>query len=463
MAKYEDQDDILQSYEDGEELTEDEQDRRLEAFMKQVKKRLKILHNKSSKGRTYTSEQRIAAINWLGESGELEAIPHLVKFYRQEKDPAVKAAITAALGRYKALGDAMDDPETAPDAQARLEKIVYYGQFGKRANRGRLTMVQIGLVISLAILVSAALFVPPLVKEAPEVVATREAATQAALPTNTPDTPEIVGMQLQEFYTALAADASTFQQQFLRVTREGGQDCNVTFNNPSVFVLSPGGQAESTLVEIANTLNTVYESLNTLRDPFNQACAQNVPLTRDDALNYGSVVVEVQRQLNTIPGLFGQVGMEVATQVVVTPTPEPTAVPEATATPNLTDARTHIASLELRIRQMVEPRGAASLMEVYWGNLREFGSSEGCRQPAPIIPEDYILPEDIGNNFPALREATDNINLGLLLTRQNVTAFSAACQSEDPGEQVAERLQQITAAREAFQDAQDALDSLQGG
>jgi hypothetical protein len=463
MGKYEDQDEILSSFEDdGEELSEDEINRRTDNFLKRVRKHLKVLLNKSRKGTVYTSEQRIAAIDWLGESGEVTAIQYLVKMYRQEKDPAVKAAIAAALGRFKALGEALDDPETEGDAIARLNNIVMYGNFGKRVNRGRLALTQLILMVTLAMLVTAALFVPALLEEDPQIVAARETATQAALPTSTPDTPEIAGMQLQEYYTALAADASTFQQQFLRVTREGGQDCGVPFNNPQPFILSEGGRAENALIEIANSLNMVRDALNTVREPFVQACSQNAAISRDLALEYGATVIEAQRQLSNIPGLFGQVGMEVATQVIVTPTLEPTDAPPPTATADLGAARAHIASLDLRIRQMLEPRGATSLMEVYWGNLREFGSSEGCRQPAPVIPEDYLLPEEIGNSFLQLRDATDSVNLGLLITRQNVTAFAAACSSEDPAEQAAERLQQIATAREAFLSAQAILQALGG-
>jgi hypothetical protein len=108
----------------------------------------------------------------------------------------------------------------------------------------------------------------------------------------------------------------------------------------------------------------------------------------------------------------------------------------------------------------VPVRGDATRQEIFWQNLLDFGSSEGCEQPAISVQEDYILPADVGSRFPELQSATENVNIGLTLMRESVSTFSGACQSDDPTEAATIGLQRAQLAITAFNDAQALLDTL---
>src|SRR5262245_9847336 len=102
-------DDILDSYDDDEPevLSYAEREKRQAAFLKEVETRRTIL----KKPKHYQPKESVEAAYWLGEAGDPSAIPELVLVYNKDKTSGMKEAATYALGMFKALQEALDDPE----------------------------------------------------------------------------------------------------------------------------------------------------------------------------------------------------------------------------------------------------------------------------------------------------------------------------------------------------------------
>lgn len=464
--KPEEDDDIINSYEEDEEENYDddsdssnsEEAQKELAFKKEVKKNITII----SKPKQFKKNQRVDAARWLGEVGDPEAIPALVKVYQKDKTPGMKEAAQEALSMFQAVHEMYDDPETENDVYLLWSSIILDGKMGKRINMGGVRLKQLVLLISLIFLSILAVSANA-IKQSDVykgiVPATRTPAPPTATPSPTPDTPEVVAEQLRDYYVAVLNDANALQGQMNTITRGESQDCTLQFANPSDFILSPAGQSQANLVELTSKTNEAANMLDPVREAFLASCAANVPPDRQAALDFGTSVIEAQRILRDAAVLFGDANIELPP--TATPSPTPTATPQPTLDVRIADP--HMGTLEIIIEQMNgQPRGITVLALSYWQNIQEFGSSEGCLQPEPIYPEDYILPADIAAQFPSLRVATDSVNLGLQLTRQASGAFFAGCPTRSFPD-LERHLQDLTLAQAAFAEAQTFIDQLRGG
>ena len=174
-----------------------------------------------------------------------------------------------------------------------------------------------------------------------------------------------------------------------------------------------------------------------------------------------NTIIAVQRAMREIEALLfsDATGAEAPPTQAFTPTPEISPTPQPTL--DFAVIRPHYDTLKIIVDQMTEPiRGDATRQQIFWTNLRDFGSSEGCEQPAIAVPEDYPLPADISARFPTLQAAAENVNTGLALLREAVAPFASACQTLD-ADIINVGLTRADLALTAFNDANALLDTIQ--
>jgi hypothetical protein len=108
---------------------------------------------------------------------------------------------------------------------------------------------------------------------------------------------------------------------------------------------------------------------------------------------------------------------------------------------------------------MTLPDGANSLLTRFWSDAAQ-GSTDGCRDVPPTIPNDVALPPDVSQASLDLTRAMLQLNTGLALVRDGWRAFTNACASNTAGTMATTGLQQTELANEAFAQARAALDGM---
>jgi hypothetical protein len=205
--------------------------KRVAKFQNAANKRMKVLQ--SSKA---SSDKRIIAAKWLGESGYDEAIPLLVDVYTDLKasnsDDDLLDAVTYALGQFQALREelglgpddsfqsALDDPTNEPVVD-RVNNIIVKGKFGKpkKTSAGTLWGVAGVMLVSMVLLGVMGLVVgggdtdtapeptaiPPTVESTPEATPELDAqGTPLPTATNTPTpTPTIAPSEVEPYVRAM--------------------------------------------------------------------------------------------------------------------------------------------------------------------------------------------------------------------------------------------------------------------
>lgn len=450
--------DIVETFDDGEDderpsLSPQEVQKRIAAYQEKSRESMRII----VKAKQYDKKQRIEALRWLGESGNHEAIPQILKVYDKDKTPGMKEEAAYALGQFKALHLAYDDPETVDDAQQRIDDIILYNARGKRASSTKWILMEIGLLALAVVLFGTGFVLNSTYGQARrDARATSVSQTETAQPTPTPDTEDVVQAQLQSYYDDLLADANFLQVQLATTTRGESIDCETDLANPSSYTLSPNWSGNETYTALATSLNGVRSQLSEVRDAYLEACDNFRPI--DDAIGLGTVIIEAQRALNETRLNLNEAGIEVTEQAIAT------AVPIATqaATIDNEDFSEAIGDLRRIINDMTQIGGATSTTIFNWGQVVENNAVflSGCNQPEPIIPADYVLEPELDGVSSALDSAVDNVNLGLQQTRLATTAFYEACAASAVPENATARLDQANLAQTAFTNASASLDLL---
>ncbi len=107
---------------------EHELDKAAERHIRKVQQNMRILMM-----RQYSSQRRQEAAYWLGESGEPRAISALRQVYLRDSDRQVQRAARLALGKFRALQQALEgEPAQREQALNLLRQIVYQGRTGRR-------------------------------------------------------------------------------------------------------------------------------------------------------------------------------------------------------------------------------------------------------------------------------------------------------------------------------------------
>lgn len=462
--------DILDDYEDdGDEderpsLTQDEMFARVDAYKAKSKENMRII----IKPKQFDKDKRLEAIHWLGEAGNPEAIPALLKVYHKDKTPGMKEEAEYALGQLKALELEYDDLEIEQDARDRIDDIILYSKFGKRANANGLIVAEVLLVILAIILFGVGFFLNQTVAvDRENTRATSVSETQTAQPTPTPDTEDLVQSQLQDYYEGLVADANFFQQQLAVSTREESIDCDTTLANPASYTLSSMWEDNPQLSAIVSELNGLRGQMEDVRSAYTTACSTLQPIPRAEALNFGTTILSVQQGFNLVRDLLNSAGIEVEEQVFMTSTPAPVATSEdplATATVDTSDITIPILELERLIDQMTDLQGATTRTVFNWQQIVDTEQLylSGCNQPEPTVPNDYVLATGLAGTSANLDSAVLNVNTGLQLTRAATNAFYAACDSGELPENAQAFFDQASLANTAFTSASNNLNILQG-
>lgn len=447
MADFDDE--LLEGFDDGEpvRLSEEEQDRRQIEFTEQVEKNKRIILDPKK----FNRKRRIEAIHWLGEAGEPDAIEALVTVYHKDKARGVKEAATYALGQLKTFGEALEDPETEVEALETYENIVLYRRFGKRVDRAGLRRTQFLLFMSFLFLLAAGLGVNTLPEPTPPPPTPTPSPTPSPEPTQ--DSPELAAGAVRDYYVTVLNDANTLQVQMGRFIRQETAECAAAINDPDGYTLSSVGQQNANLVNAVELVNLANARLDPVRERFQAACAATQAIPREEAANeLVPLIAQAQRELSQAAGLLQGENLELPPTATPTPIPSPT----PTATTDFSLISSEVGQIETLAVDYVAGRGPVPLYISYWETMRDFNTTsfEGCLQPEPIIVNDVTVPGQLVAEFPRLQTAADNINLGLLLTRQAVGAFHQACTSGVPsGPEIEQQIQRLRTAAEAFNDA----------
>lgn len=477
-------DELLEGFDEPGGLSADEYNRRIEAYNDKVDKYVRGIRNAKA-----DPTKRAKAIAWLGDNAATDAIPTLVDLYENDPSPKVRQAAEQALGQFRALENQVrgsDDPLL--ELQDTLEQIVVYGD-DKPAKSSGGWGLQIGLMLLLVVLIAANVLIPSLMNGGTPVDEDPTTIQSDVTPTEGVTAPpeQVAQAELSLMRDQLDADARILQNEMLTATRGESINCDATLYNVDSYTLDPAVTESDypALVEAANRLNDGQETLSTAIAIYRRSCAQNIAIQNVEALQQSQAIVNLQRELTEIAGLLATSGVQPA-ELPATATPEPTITPAPTATTGAAvtapedtqeadatedsgvtndEILEQVRRLRFIIDEMNGFRGHNTLLNQYWTDIQQTGSTGGCFETPPTIPQDFILEQqfiDVTNpTLNALSQAVANTNLGLTLSRQSWAVFTQACQSGSTGARSAQEITRTDTARGAFDDATANLDTVQ--
>lgn len=468
MASIQPDDELIKGLDgDTDALSESEMEERRAKFEKRVKQNIAIL----LQPKKFDANKRAAAATWLGESGEPEAIQHLVKIYqRPAEDPKVKDAAERALSLFKALGEALVDPEMQDETLNLLEGIVYHGRMAKPARwgGGRLRRLNIGLIISaLLLFVVGTVFSTP-AGTGGEPATNTTPTSEATAPTNALD-PQASIDAFREAYLAQDEQLRQVSYQIQLLARGQVGECSQSFEAlPELtvdveFVASDGRFAF--FPQAYEGYQQVREVLNRAREALTQYCQTQTPI---EAGALAGELLNAQATLARLEPIFGALG------ITLPPTPTPIPLPTETLTPTPTPAptatldavllRQQTLAVEQILNSMTGPRGLNEVLLVYWQDALNLGSDAGCRQyPAlPLFPAAAQIPANVQALVPPeLIASAEAANLGLSLSQQSWAGFISACNSGGLREVATIQIQAAQEAQRAFENAQALLNRIE--
>jgi hypothetical protein len=424
----------------------------LDAFEAEVRERIKQLASKDA-------EVRRKAAAWLGEAGDPSAITGLAHTYKHDNDKQVREAAAYSLGMFRALqaGLSNDNEHTL-----QLLQNVAAGKRGGRVPIATPTLVKVEVgLIALAVLLFVVGAVLPGILNAPpptEGTPTNEQPTQVA-DVSDKDAATLF-QEIRQTLTNVNNDALSLQTQFQAVIQGGTVDCAGFYNNPQPYQLSPNNASQfPQIVALVNDLNTAVSNLASAMQRYDAHCGGQT-LT---AAEVGAPMSNVVSVLQSVPTLQQAIAdAEAAVQATEAPTSTPEVVntegPTAAPTPTV-DVRPYRSDMLDILDRMTLPDGANSLLSRFWSDAAQ-GSTDGCRDVPPTIPNDVVLPPEVSQASLPLTRAMLQLNTGLAIVRDGWRAFSNACASNTAGAGAAIGLQQTALANEAFAQARAALDGM---
>ncbi len=469
--------------------------RTLEEFDAEVDRKITLL----MAPRGDPGDRQEAAL-WLGESGAPKAITALRKIYEKDKkNPKVQQAAAYALGQFKALDQAIErEPgETVGEALNRaenrdvvklLESIALYDERGRRPGSGRSWLVMLVLLlVTLGGLVVANLSLQGM--NAGEAVKTAIRSTSG---TPTERALDELGLRLAE----LQQDTRWLQNEFFSGRTEG-LNCGIKFENPAEFIPDSAVAAALPIVQtITDDYNSALQTYQIARQPYDAACRDSAFVFEAEfELEVDASLATLAELTNTITSLIADVNgargqlaataaaegqatldaqataellkattdADEATRAASTDeaTPEPTEEP--TSPMSAVDVRSQTGALYTLIDQATGQRGFVSQLNQYWTEVRDTGNTRGCSQEQPVIPEDYVLPENIIVQSPELVSATEQVNTGLRAARDGWAYFDRSCKNGAVAGNYQVGLSTTDLATLAFNEATRILDALTGG
>lgn len=425
---------------------------------KQIDERIRVLNNPKE-----SAALRRDAAYWLGEVAAAKAISVLARVYKSDRDPTVKAAAADALGVFKALQVALEKGDS------RLEMVTKRIESGKAGSRPRISASVLSRITTVMIVLLVLLIAANIVLRLPA-SGTGETSQQVAAVTSK-DRATLLA-ELRDQFNRLQADTINLQRQYTSLMGGGELDCSGFFNDPAPYQLAPEDAAQHTdIAAITDQFNAALSSLSPSRQRFIQACLPNsTPIPGTDV---GTVMAGVVQTLNALPVIDAAIATALLVPTATLPSTdapvaEASATPDATATDASTptpteepvDLRGHLGRLYNIVDEITGARGANTILEQRWQEVAT-GNTSGCNQIAPIIPADYTITDDEAATAPTLKQAVEQINLGLAQTRQGWQLFTNSCTAGSGSSQANLGLQVAKNASDAFGAALALMDSLQ--
>ncbi|MFZ4827293.1 MAG: HEAT repeat domain-containing protein [Phototrophicaceae bacterium] len=399
------------------------------AYEKQVSGYTKLLRSSDVK-------KRRKAAMMVGELGAAETITILVKMLKHDKDGQVRENARYALGMFAAFRDAIQAGGTlADEAVENVQRVVDTGTIGARARLSpsvmRSWMLRLGIVLIVLLMLNGGIYWLNQTDQLDSLLAFTQQSNNGTsgsntpvptFPTPTPVPDKGINTLIQEGITMiglLRLNANTLQQQY-GPALSGGEpaECNAPYDESIQRLgISPAdAQTYPRVAEIFGTLNDSLFQLNEAKERMNEACFDSIPLSVDETNLYvGNLVafqtsaIQFESELNAF-----------------IPLPTETPLPP-TETPIPADLRPYVAELFNIIDGVMGGRGTGTLLSQYWQEAATIGQTDGCRNTALIVPNEYNLPADASLASPVLVDATAQINAGLRTLQDSLTAFYAAC------------------------------------
>jgi hypothetical protein len=326
---------------------------------------------------------------------------------------------------------------------------------------GTLVRLEIGLIVLAALMFGAGLVLPGILNAPPVTpgAETPDAPTQIANVADK-DAATLIA-EIRQTLTNVNNDAISLQTQFQSVLQGNAPDCTGFYNNPLPYQLSPNNSSQfPEIATLVTSVNQAVSDLASAKARFDQHCDGVTALT---AAEVGAPMGRVVSVLQAVPNLQQQIAdTEAAVQATEAPTETPEIVntegPTAAPTPTV-DVRPYRNQMLDILDRMTLPDGANSLLTRFWSDASQ-GSTDGCRDVPPTIPNDVTLPPEVAQSSLDLTRAMLQLNTGLAVVRDGWRAFSNACAANSAAAQATAGLQQTALANEAFAQARAALDQV---
>lgn len=433
------------------------QEKRLAKFQSNVKQAMRVVSNENA-----SAANRIKAARWLGESGEPTAITSLRQAYLNSPDKKVKKAAADSLGMFRALQQALDDPDQADEIGQVLQGIIFEGKTGSTSGAVRtVSLLQKILLVTFVFLIIGGVLLNT------GLLTDRNALpTTVPVPTlDVPDTPEPT-VPPTDFLDGILAmhddlvfDAELLAERFQLSIQERDLGCDVTefrapeeFEAPSAFVAS----SYPYVAEFIDKLNVARGELADLRVIYDDACSTRIPISPEDADAQWSLLIPLQAQLTTEFVALLESPNFIPGEAVATPTPRPSPTPFPTETVEPSLINQIILTVEFNIDDMNVERGKNTLLIQFWTDLEFAGTTDACRDEPPILPEDYPITEQDRIDLPIdLITAIEAYNLGMALSRESWELFDIACDASEPA--IAQGKSKAELAQATFNSALESL------
>jgi hypothetical protein len=310
-----------------------------------------------------------------------------------------------------------------------------------------------------------------------------EATRTATRGTGTPTQQALDELGLRT--TELKGDATELQRQLNSIKSNQALNCSFAFKNPAPFEANAAAVAAFPVVQsLTDRYNELQLDVTTARQPFTEACSAsrtvsesaantalstlNTVLTRTASLEAElataktefSATATSQAQATLDTQATNEILEMTAAVATDEATPEPTEEPTATLGLTSTELRTQVSALSAIIDLATGDRGFNSLLNQYWTEVQTNGTTSGCRNPRPAIPEDYVLPENAAALSPELVSAVTQVNVGLQTNRDGWDFFERSCNNNILSQNVNSGLISPQVAQLAFDEANRILDGL---
>lgn len=417
--------------------------------------------------RSKNVEQRRKGAIMVGELGAADTIETLVKMAKNDPDAIVRQNAQYSLGMFSAFKNAIEseDDDIRNETIDIIEELIKTGKIGKRAKpspqRLKLIMLILGgvFILLLAANIGILLFAP-----FGGFNIDQTARTNGATGAGNQSLDVLIG-NARLHINVLKDNAQTLITQYEPTLTGGepGETCLLFYNVEltPLEIADADRRTNPGLAPIYDGINTTLTEFETAHARMEQACFDGIPLTSEEATTQVNIISTFQNNVvsweNTLDTL----------QASTQPTAQPPAATEIiipSATPDIRQAATNMI---LIIDNVTGARGVSTLLNQYWTEVLNSGTTDGCSQVATLkqaIPANVELLPGEAEASPELVQAAEQINLGLQVLRDGYTNFEQAC-NEGDASLVALASASVTtssAAQGAFDNANDLITIIRG-